>query len=124
MNLGTNSNFCPTHHQLIGFITEMASAYCAVRTGSLNETYHASFLEGYICCIPANISNKSQKKFTPFVVQLLFYLHTKIHSHSYIACSAIDIKAKVKQQFRRAHNLFYIPQQDCLNTVFIFTQEP
>jgi hypothetical protein len=28
---------CHLQHKLIGFITEMKSVYCAVRTGSLNE---------------------------------------------------------------------------------------
>jgi hypothetical protein len=48
INMVTNSNFYPTHHKLIGFITEMASVYCAVRTSSLNGTYHGSSLKGKI----------------------------------------------------------------------------
>jgi hypothetical protein len=34
--LRTNSDLCHLQHKLIGFLIEMISVYCAVRTGSLN----------------------------------------------------------------------------------------
>ena len=33
-------------HKMIGFITEIKSVYCAVRTGSLNKAVSASSLKG------------------------------------------------------------------------------
>ena len=44
--LRTNSDLCHLYHKLIGFITEMKSVYCAVRTGSLNKAVCASSLNG------------------------------------------------------------------------------
>ena len=43
--LRTNSGLCHLQHKLIGFITEMKSVYCAVRTGSLNKAVCASSLK-------------------------------------------------------------------------------
>jgi len=40
--LRTNSDLCQLQHKLIGFITEMKSVYCAVRTGYLNKAVCAS----------------------------------------------------------------------------------
>jgi len=45
--LRTNSDFCPIYHKVIGFITEMKSVYCAIRSGSLNKAVIASSLNGY-----------------------------------------------------------------------------
>ena len=44
--LRTNSDLCHLQHKLIGFITEMKSVYCAVRTGSSNKAVCASCLKG------------------------------------------------------------------------------
>ena len=44
--LRTNNDLCHLQHKLIGFITEMKSVYCAVRTGSLNKAICASYLKG------------------------------------------------------------------------------
>jgi len=45
--LRTNSDLCHLQHKLIGFfITKKKSAYCAVRTGSLNKVVCASSLKG------------------------------------------------------------------------------
>ena len=33
----TNSEFCLTQHPVNDFVTDMASVYCAVRTGSFNR---------------------------------------------------------------------------------------
>ena len=44
--LRTNSDLCHLQHKLIGFITEMKSVYCAVRTGSLNKAVCASSVKG------------------------------------------------------------------------------
>jgi len=41
-----NSDFCPIHHKLVGFIAEMKSVDCAVRTGSLNTAVCAWSLKG------------------------------------------------------------------------------
>jgi len=39
----TNSDLCHLHHKLIGFITELKSVYCEVRTGALNRAvFHSS----------------------------------------------------------------------------------
>ena len=42
--LRTNSDLCHLQHKLIGFITELKSVYCAVRTGSLNKAVCSSYL--------------------------------------------------------------------------------
>ena len=42
--LKTNSDLCHLQHKLIGFITDMKSVYCAVRTGSFNKAVRASYL--------------------------------------------------------------------------------
>ena len=44
--LSENSDLCHLQHKLIGFITEMKSVYCAVRTGSLNKAVSASTVKG------------------------------------------------------------------------------
>jgi len=44
--LRTTIDLCHLHCKLIGFITEMKSVHCAVRTGSLNKAVCASFLKG------------------------------------------------------------------------------
>ena len=44
--LRTNSDLCHFQHKLIGFIIEMKSVYCAVRTGSLNKAVCPSSLKG------------------------------------------------------------------------------
>ena len=44
--LRTNSDLCHLQHKPIGFITEMKSVYCAVRTGSLNKAVCASSVKG------------------------------------------------------------------------------
>jgi hypothetical protein len=44
--LRTNSELCHLQHKLFGFITDMKSVYCAVRTESLNKAVCASYLKG------------------------------------------------------------------------------
>ena len=48
VDLRTNSDYFPIQQLLIGFITETESVYCAVRTGTLNETY-SFVLKGLMC---------------------------------------------------------------------------
>ena len=44
--LRTNSDLSNLHHELIGFITENKSVYCAVRTGYLNKAASTWSLKG------------------------------------------------------------------------------